>query len=104
MRTSSALFWTASLVIGLLVPASAQRGPLPAPLVKEGVIERISEHVYVIPDGDALLVPNIGIIVGAGGAFVVDSGHVKVIQDELQDRYPRATLAGVSAAAYNEAP
>jgi hypothetical protein len=29
---------------------------------------------------------------------------VKVIQDELQDRYPRATLGGVSGAAYDEAP
>jgi hypothetical protein len=29
---------------------------------------------------------------------------VKVIQDELQDRYPRAQLAGVAAAAYREAP
>jgi hypothetical protein len=29
---------------------------------------------------------------------------VKVIQDELQDRYPRNGLAGVARAAYNEAP
>src|SRR4029450_4337160 len=29
---------------------------------------------------------------------------VKVIQDELQDRYPRNGLAGVVRAAYNEAP
>jgi hypothetical protein len=29
---------------------------------------------------------------------------VKVIQDELQDRYPRAQLAGVAAGAYREAP
>ena len=29
---------------------------------------------------------------------------VKMIQDELQDRYPRATLAGVINAAYREAP
>jgi glyoxylase-like metal-dependent hydrolase (beta-lactamase superfamily II) len=28
---------------------------------------------------------------------------VKTIQDELQDRYPRATLAGLARAAYNEA-
>ena len=29
---------------------------------------------------------------------------VKVIQDELQDRYPRNGLAGVARAAFNEAP
>jgi glyoxylase-like metal-dependent hydrolase (beta-lactamase superfamily II) len=54
--------------------ALAQRGPIPPPLIREGVTEKISEHVYVIPDGDALLVPNIGIIVGRRGTLVVDSG------------------------------
>jgi glyoxylase-like metal-dependent hydrolase (beta-lactamase superfamily II) len=29
---------------------------------------------------------------------------VKMIQDEMQDRYPRNGLAGVTRAAYNEAP
>jgi hypothetical protein len=29
---------------------------------------------------------------------------IKVMQDELQDRYPRTALAGVAGAAYNEAP
>jgi hypothetical protein len=29
---------------------------------------------------------------------------VKMIQDELQDRYPRNGLAGAARAAYNEAP
>ncbi len=29
---------------------------------------------------------------------------VKMIQDELQDRYPRTTLGGVISAAYREAP
>lgn len=73
MRTSSILA-TAILVIVLLGPAWAQRGPLPPPLIKEGVTEKISEHVYVIPDGEVLLVPNVGIIVGTRGVFVVDSG------------------------------
>jgi glyoxylase-like metal-dependent hydrolase (beta-lactamase superfamily II) len=74
MRTSSILAATVSLVIVLLGPARAQRGPLPPPLIKEGVTEKISEHVYVIPDGEVLLVPNVGIIVGTRGVFVVDSG------------------------------
>jgi len=73
MRTSS----TALLVLAIciLVPsASAQRGPLQPPLIKEGATEKISDHVYVIPDGSVPVVPNVGIIVGSKGAFVVDTG------------------------------
>lgn len=44
------------------------------PIVREGVTEKISEHVYVIPDGSVPLVPNVGIIVGTRGTFVVDTG------------------------------
>jgi glyoxylase-like metal-dependent hydrolase (beta-lactamase superfamily II) len=55
--------------------ASAQRGqPLPPPLIKEGVTQKIGEHVYVIPDFDVVLVPNITIVVGTRGALVVDTG------------------------------
>jgi glyoxylase-like metal-dependent hydrolase (beta-lactamase superfamily II) len=55
-------------------PLSAQRGPLQPPLIKEGVTEKISDHVYVIPDGGLPVVPNVGIIVGSKGTFVVDTG------------------------------
>jgi glyoxylase-like metal-dependent hydrolase (beta-lactamase superfamily II) len=54
--------------------ARAQRGPLPPPLIKEGVTQKIAEHVYVIPDFDAVLVPNVAIVVGTRGALVVDTG------------------------------
>ena len=54
--------------------ASAQRGPIPTPLIKEGVTEKISDHVYVIPDGSAPLIPNVSIIVGSRATFVVDTG------------------------------
>jgi glyoxylase-like metal-dependent hydrolase (beta-lactamase superfamily II) len=72
MRTSS----TAVLIIvtGLVVTPLAQRGPLQPPLIKEGVTEKVSEHVYAIPDGSVPLVPNIGIIVGSKGTLVVDTG------------------------------
>jgi glyoxylase-like metal-dependent hydrolase (beta-lactamase superfamily II) len=73
MRTSS----TAVLILAvcLLVPAlSAQRGPQQPPLIKEGVTEKITEHVYVIPDGSVPIVPNVGIIAGSKGALVVDTG------------------------------
>lgn len=73
MRTSS----TAILIIatGLVAtPVLAQRGPLQPPLIKEGVTEKVSEHVYAIPDGSVPLVPNVGIIVGSTGTLVVDTG------------------------------
>src|SRR5258706_14716244 len=44
------------------------------PLVREGVTEKISLHVHVIPDASVPLVPNIGIIVGEHGTFVIDTG------------------------------
>src|ERR1044071_6765215 len=44
------------------------------PVVREGVTEKISDHVHVIPDASVSLVPNIGIIVGTHGTFVVDTG------------------------------
>ena len=44
------------------------------PLVREGAAEKISEHVHVIPDASVSLVPNVGIIVGTRGTFVIDTG------------------------------
>ena len=73
MRTSSIAVLI--IAIGILVPpASAQRGPLQPPLIKEGVTEKVSEHVYAIPDGSVPLVPNVAIIVGSKGTLVVDTG------------------------------
>jgi glyoxylase-like metal-dependent hydrolase (beta-lactamase superfamily II) len=46
----------------------------PPPLVQEHKTFRVSEHVYVIPDGRVNLVPNIGIIVGTRATLVVDAG------------------------------
>ena len=55
--------------------ARAQRGqPLPPPMIKEGVTQKIADHVYVIPDFDVVLVPNVTIVVGTRGALVVDTG------------------------------
>jgi glyoxylase-like metal-dependent hydrolase (beta-lactamase superfamily II) len=53
---------------------SAQRGPAPPPLVREGATEKISDHVYVIPDNNVGMVPNVGIIVGTRATLVVDTG------------------------------
>ena len=57
--------------------ASAQRAggaPATPPLVRENVTEKISDHVYVIPDNSVSMVPNVGIVVGTRGTLVVDTG------------------------------
>ena len=46
----------------------------PPPLVQPNKTLRVSDHVYVIPDGRVNLVPNIGIIVGSRATLVVDAG------------------------------
>jgi glyoxylase-like metal-dependent hydrolase (beta-lactamase superfamily II) len=55
-------------------PALAQQ-PSPQPsLVREGVTEQLTRHVWAIPDGGASLVPNVGIIVGKKAVLVIDTG------------------------------
>jgi glyoxylase-like metal-dependent hydrolase (beta-lactamase superfamily II) len=63
-----------ALAIACGVTASAQRGPAVPPLVKEGITEKIADHVYWIPDQSVPVVPNVGIIVGSRGTFVIDTG------------------------------
>ena len=46
----------------------------PPPLVRENATEKISPHVYWIPDGDVPQVSNIGIVVGSRGTLVIDTG------------------------------
>lgn len=54
---------------------NAQQPTAPAdPLVKENATVKVSDHVYVIPDGSVGLVPNVGIIVGSKATLVVDTG------------------------------
>jgi glyoxylase-like metal-dependent hydrolase (beta-lactamase superfamily II) len=68
---------TALLFLAVSITASAQRGggaPAAPPLVRENATEKITEHVYVIADNNVGMVPNIGIIVGTRGTFVVDTG------------------------------
>jgi glyoxylase-like metal-dependent hydrolase (beta-lactamase superfamily II) len=60
-------------VVCVAAPA-AQRGQGPPPLVRENATVKIAEHVYVIPDDNVGMVPNVGIIVGTRGTFVVDTG------------------------------
>jgi glyoxylase-like metal-dependent hydrolase (beta-lactamase superfamily II) len=68
-------FAAALLTLAILATAaSAQQTPRPDPLVREGVTEKLSEHVYLIPDASVPLVPNVGIIVGSRGTMVIDTG------------------------------
>jgi len=51
--------------------AFAQPAP---PLVRENVTVKVAPHVWVIPDGNVGLVPNVGIVVGSRATLVVDTG------------------------------
>jgi glyoxylase-like metal-dependent hydrolase (beta-lactamase superfamily II) len=57
-------------------PALPQQPPAtpPASLVREGVTEKLTKHVWAIPDGGASLVPNVGIVVGKKAVLVIDTG------------------------------
>lgn len=77
MTRQSARFGTAAaLVMAWVALTAAQQPPqnLPDPIVKENVTVKLSTHAYVIPDGNVVLVPNIGIVVGNNATLVVDTG------------------------------
>jgi glyoxylase-like metal-dependent hydrolase (beta-lactamase superfamily II) len=42
--------------------------------VREGFTEKLTGHVWAIPDGSASLVPNVGIVVGKKAVLVIDTG------------------------------
>ena len=46
----------------------------PTPLIQENATIEVSEHVYVIPDGNVAGLPNVGIVVGNRATLVVDTG------------------------------
>lgn len=91
--------FAAFIATSFVVAAAAQRGQGPPPLVRENATEKISEHVYVIPDNNVGMVPNVGIIVGTRGTFVVDTGmgarNGQTIVREMQkvSRTPELYLA-----------
>ena len=76
---AAALLATASLAAQ--TPPAPAGGPAPAqatspvpPLIREGVTEKVSAHVHVIPDNGVSLVPNVGIVVGSKATLVIDTG------------------------------
>ncbi|MEO8064800.1 MAG: MBL fold metallo-hydrolase [Pseudomonadota bacterium] len=67
-----AAFLYAALVTA---PTLAQQPtPAAASMVREGVTEKLTGHVWAIPDGSASLVPNVGIVVGTKAVLVIDTG------------------------------
>ena len=65
------IFLIVALIAGTF--AVPQATP-PTPLIRENTTQKLSEHVYVIPDGNIGGVPNVGIIVGSRAVLVVDTG------------------------------
>lgn len=74
---SSTLLAVSVAVSASIVPTSAQQpsgqAP-PPPLVRENATVKLTDHVWVIPDFNVGLVPNVGIIVGSRATLVVDTG------------------------------
>ena len=64
----------AALCLALAAPATSQAPAPQASLVREGVTEKLTDHVWAIPDGSASLVPNVGIVVGKKAVLVIDTG------------------------------
>jgi glyoxylase-like metal-dependent hydrolase (beta-lactamase superfamily II) len=62
-----------AIILGPL-PAVAQRGPAPPPLVRENATEKVSAHTYAILDQRVPMVPNVGIVVGDRAVLVIDTG------------------------------
>jgi glyoxylase-like metal-dependent hydrolase (beta-lactamase superfamily II) len=46
----------------------------PLPLIRENATVKVSDHVYVIPDGNVGAVANVGIIVGSRATLVIETG------------------------------
>ena len=83
IRWPAAFFPLALFGIAMALPVASgaqETAPLghnqsqPPPLVQANQTIKVSDHVYVIPDGRVNLVPNIGIIVGSRATLVVDAG------------------------------
>lgn len=74
MTGRRAISLTVLLVLLGALPTVAQRGPVPDPLVREGVTVKLGPHTYAIPDGNVGAVPNVGIVVGNRATLVIDPG------------------------------
>ena len=70
-----AVFLSSVLIAAIAAaPTLAQQSAPQPSLVREGVTEKLTRHVWAIPDGGASLVPNVGIVVGKKAVLVIDTG------------------------------
>lgn len=62
--------------VAALVPLTsiAQPGGGLNPMIRQDAAVQVSEHVHVIPDDNAALVPNVGIVIGDRATLIVDTG------------------------------
>lgn len=73
MRKAATFLPAAMLTATALAQQPAPQTPQSS-LVREGVTEKLTDHVWAIPDGSASLVPNVGIVVGKKSVLVIDTG------------------------------
>jgi len=94
MKTRILNFLKVSVLLSVPLLLRAQT-PAP-PYVQSGKTMKVTEHVWVIPDGRVNLVPNIGIVQGRKAVLVVDSGmgpqNGKVTLAEVRKLNPNAPL------------
>jgi glyoxylase-like metal-dependent hydrolase (beta-lactamase superfamily II) len=64
------------------------------PVVKEGATVKVSEHVYVIPDGKVGMVPNVGIVVGTKATLVIDPGMGRPSGEHVLAEVKKVTKGG----------
>jgi glyoxylase-like metal-dependent hydrolase (beta-lactamase superfamily II) len=74
MRTIEILALTLVLATAPAIAQQPAATPAAPSLVRGGVSEHLTPHVWAIPDGSAPLVPNVGIVVGSKAVLVVDTG------------------------------
>lgn len=71
----SKIFAVAIIAAALTSPsAAAEAADPPSMRVLPGITRAVSPHVWVIPSEGRSAVPNVGIVVGAKAALVIDSG------------------------------
>jgi len=74
MRLFKTLLPALATSIAAVIATAAQQPPPGEPLIRENAAVKVSDHVYVIPDFNVGLVPNVGIVVGSRATLVVDTG------------------------------
>ena len=90
-RRTMARIATCAVAVAAVSPVMAQVAP---PVVREGVTVKVSEHVYVIPDGKVGAVPNVGIVVGTRGTLVVDPGMGRASGDAVLNEVKKIGKGG----------